>query len=104
MGCLSFNGNKVITTGGGGMIVTADAELAERASYLSTQAKDDPLIPFSVFDHPAFRNNPRLRLVAVDHGGHLGFIARRRPRFWLDGVVMEWVHEIANKQPASLVS
>ena len=26
-----------------------------------------------------------LRLVAVDHGGHLGFLARRRPRFWLDG-------------------
>jgi len=75
-----------------------------RIPALVVQAKDDPLIPFSVFDHPAFRNNPRLRLVAVDHGGHLGFIARRRPRFWLDGVVMEWVHEIANKQPASLVS
>ena len=41
--CFSFNGNKLITTGGGGMIVTADAEIAERAYYLTTQAKDDPL-------------------------------------------------------------
>jgi len=39
--CFSFNGNKVITAGGGGMIVTNDAGLAERARYLTTQAKDD---------------------------------------------------------------
>ena len=39
----SFNGNKLITTGGGGMLVTHDAEVAERARYLSTQAKDDPI-------------------------------------------------------------
>jgi perosamine synthetase len=37
----SFNGNKVMTTGGGGMIVTDDAALADRARYLSTTAKDD---------------------------------------------------------------
>ncbi len=42
LGCLSFNGNKVITTGGGGMILTADDRLAEKARYLTTQAKDDP--------------------------------------------------------------
>ena len=41
--CLSFNGNKIITAGGGGMLVTQDAERADRARYLSTQAKDDPL-------------------------------------------------------------
>jgi len=41
--CISFNGNKIITTGGGGMILTNDQELAEKARYLSTQAKDDPL-------------------------------------------------------------
>jgi perosamine synthetase len=40
-GCFSFNGNKIITTGGGGMLVTNDAEAAERARYLTTQAKDD---------------------------------------------------------------
>lgn len=41
MGCFSFNGNKIITCGGGGMIVTDDDTLASRARYLTTQAKDD---------------------------------------------------------------
>lgn len=40
--CFSFNGNKIMTTGGGGMILTNNAELAERARYLTTQAKKDP--------------------------------------------------------------
>jgi uncharacterized protein len=35
-----------------------------------------------------------LRLLAVEHGGHLGFIARGRPRFWLDGVVLDWMEEL----------
>jgi len=43
MGCFSFNGNKIITTGGGGMIITDDDTLADRARYLTTQAKDDPV-------------------------------------------------------------
>jgi aminotransferase in exopolysaccharide biosynthesis len=43
LGCLSFNGNKIITTGGGGMILTDDSQLAEKAKYLTTQAKDDEL-------------------------------------------------------------
>jgi len=42
LGCLSFNGNKLLTTGGGGMIITADAQLAARARHLTTQAKADP--------------------------------------------------------------
>jgi len=41
--CLSFNGNKLISTGGGGMILTDNSEWADRAKYLSTQAKDDPV-------------------------------------------------------------
>jgi len=43
IGCLSFNGNKLITTGGGGALLTNDDGIAERARYLTTQAKDDPL-------------------------------------------------------------
>jgi aminotransferase in exopolysaccharide biosynthesis len=39
MGTFSFNGNKVITTGGGGMIITDDSDLAERAKYITTTAK-----------------------------------------------------------------
>lgn len=41
--CFSFNGNKIITTGGGGMIVTDNEEWARKAKYLTTQAKDDPV-------------------------------------------------------------
>lgn len=36
---LSFNGNKIVTTGGGGMILTDDVELGERAKHLTTTAK-----------------------------------------------------------------
>jgi perosamine synthetase len=41
LGCISFNGNKIITAGGGGMILTEDDALAHKAKYLTTQAKDD---------------------------------------------------------------
>ncbi len=41
LACFSFNGNKVMTTGGGGMVATDDAALAERVRYLATTAKDD---------------------------------------------------------------
>lgn len=40
---LSFNGNKLISTGGGGMVVTNNEKLADYIRYLSTQAKDDSL-------------------------------------------------------------
>jgi uncharacterized protein len=62
-----------------------------RIPTLVVQAIDDPMIPFSVFAHPAFRVNPCLELLAVPRGGHLGFISRRPPRFWLDSVVLDWL-------------
>lgn len=40
-GCFSFNGNKIMTTGGGGMIVTDNETFAKRAKHLTTQAKSD---------------------------------------------------------------
>ena len=41
-GAFSFNGNKIITTGGGGAVTANKSELIEHIRYLSTQAKDDP--------------------------------------------------------------
>tara|TARA_B100000989_G_scaffold289757_1_gene262039 strand:+ start:1713 stop:2885 length:1173 start_codon:yes stop_codon:yes gene_type:complete len=41
IGCLSFNGNKIITSGGGGMLLTKSKKIYEKANYLITQAKDD---------------------------------------------------------------
>ena len=40
LGILSFNGNKIITTSGGGALVSDDAEIIEKARFLSTQARD----------------------------------------------------------------
>lgn len=41
-GAYSFNGNKIITTGGGGAVTARDAARVDHIKYLSTQAKDDP--------------------------------------------------------------
>jgi dTDP-4-amino-4,6-dideoxygalactose transaminase len=41
IGVLSFNGNKIITTSGGGAIVTASKELKDRAVFFATQSRDD---------------------------------------------------------------
>jgi aminotransferase in exopolysaccharide biosynthesis len=43
IGVYSFNANKIITTGGGGMVVCQDSELSEKVSFLSLQAKTDSL-------------------------------------------------------------
>jgi len=43
VGSFSFNGNKLLTTGGGGMVLTSNPEMADMARYLSSQAKDDPI-------------------------------------------------------------
>jgi predicted alpha/beta-fold hydrolase len=75
-----------------------------RVPTLLVQAKDDPLIPFSAYDHPAFTTNPHLRLIATEHGGHLGFISKTKPRFWLDQVLVHWVLEVRNKVAAGFVS
>ena len=47
-----------------------------RVPALLIQAKDDTFVPFGVYESDAVRKNPRVQLVAPDHGGHLGFIAR----------------------------
>jgi uncharacterized protein len=68
---------------------------AIRIPTLVVCSKDDPLVPFAVYDQPAFRTNPALTLLATEHGGHLGFLSRRSPRFWLDGVVLDWISAIS---------
>ena len=64
LGCFSFNGNKIITSGGGGMIVTNNEELAIRAKHLSTQAKADNF----EYYHDAIGYNYRLTNVAAAIG------------------------------------
>lgn len=64
LGCFSFNGNKIITTGGGGMVVTNDETLASRIRHLSTQAKKDPFTS----DHDEVGYNYRLTNVLAAIG------------------------------------
>lgn len=64
VGCFSFNGNKVMTTGNGGMLVTEDQALAERARHLSRQAK----LPGSDYDHDEVGYNYRLSNLAAALG------------------------------------
>lgn len=75
-----------------------------RVPTLLIQAEDDPMIPFEVYRHPSLNSNPHLRLVSQRHGGHLGFLARHRPRFWLDDTLLGWIGEQLNKQAPVHVS
>jgi len=74
-----------------------------RIPALVVHAKDDPLVPWEVYEHPAFAQNPCLRRLTVEHGGHLGFLSKTKPRFWLDQVLVEWMEEVRNKVPAASV-
>jgi dTDP-4-amino-4,6-dideoxygalactose transaminase len=64
VGCFSFNGNKIMTTGGGGMLVTGNAELAQRAKHLTTQAK----LPGYAYFHNEVGYNYRLTNLAAALG------------------------------------
>jgi dTDP-4-amino-4,6-dideoxygalactose transaminase len=55
-GVFSFNGNKIITTSGGGMLVSRDRELADRARHLATQARE----PEAHYEHVDLGFNYRL--------------------------------------------
>lgn len=79
LGTFSYNGNKIITTGGGGMIITDDAELAKKAKHLTTQAKADA---FEYF-HDEIGYNYRLVNVSAAMGVAQmeqlpGFLARKK--------------------------
>ena len=64
---------------------------AIRVPVLLIQAKDDTIVPFAAYETAAARSNPRIELLATEHGGHVGFVARRPPRLWLDETVINWI-------------
>ncbi|MFH1913472.1 MAG: DegT/DnrJ/EryC1/StrS family aminotransferase [Pseudomonadota bacterium] len=78
----SFNGNKIITTGGGGLLASDDKALIDEARWLSQQARD----PAPHYEHSTIGYNYRMSNVAAAIGlGQLGmldtFVARRRAIF-----------------------
>jgi dTDP-4-amino-4,6-dideoxygalactose transaminase len=64
IGIYSFNGNKIITTSGGGMLVTEEKELAERARFLATQARD----PAPHYQHSTVGYNYRMSNILAGVG------------------------------------
>ncbi|HLE62197.1 MAG TPA: DegT/DnrJ/EryC1/StrS family aminotransferase, partial [Pyrinomonadaceae bacterium] len=66
LGVYSFNGNKIITTSGGGMLVSDDGHLIEKARYLATQARD----PAPHYQHSQIGFNYRMSnvLAAIGRG------------------------------------
>ena len=76
-GAFSFNGNKIITTSGGGMLVTQSSELAGRARYLATQARE----PLPHYEHTEVGYNYRLsNLLAALGRAQLGGLDSRIQR------------------------
>ncbi len=74
MGIFSFNGNKIITTSGGGMLVSADEALITQARFLATQARD----PAPHYEHSQIGFNYRLSNVLAAIGrGQLHVLAER---------------------------
>ena len=75
---------------------------AIRVPTLLIQAKDDPLVPFRIFEQAPLGENPRIELRVTEHGGHLGFLGRRPHRLWLDEALMQWIEpriETASEPP-----
>jgi len=74
-----------------------------RVPTLLIQSKDDTFIPFEMFRHPAIASNPFLRLIATEYGGHLGFLARRGARLWLDETTIEFLKSVMAAVPVSVI-
>jgi dTDP-4-amino-4,6-dideoxygalactose transaminase len=64
LGIISFNGNKIITTSGGGALLTSNEEYAKQVKYLSTQAKEAVLH----YEHKAIGFNYRMSNIAAAIG------------------------------------
>ncbi len=86
-GIFSFNGNKIITTSGGGMLVTRSPQLAERARHLATQARE----PVSHFEHTTVGFNYRLSnlLAALGRAQLRGLDNRIERRKQIDRAYLE---------------
>lgn len=61
-----------------------------RVPTLLIQAKDDTFIPFEMYERAGIESNKYLRLIATEHGGHLGFLSRNGSRFWVDEVAVNF--------------
>jgi len=102
LGIFSFNGNKIITTSGGGMLVSDDPELISKGRFLATQAKD--LAPY--YEHSEVGYNYRMSNILAGVGrGQLRVIETRieqkreifkRYKEYLEPLGFTWLEEDKN--------
>ncbi len=113
---LSFNGNKILTTSGGGMLVSADGDLIDRARYLATQARQPVVhyehtdigfnyrmsnllaalgraqldrLPSIIERRAGFNHRYREALAAIDGVGFQPVPADSRPNHWLSVITID---------------
>ncbi len=72
-----------------------------RVPMLLVHAEDDPFIPIEIYRQPAVERNPWIQFVPVAHGGHMGFLARRTPKFWLNELVIQWMAHLLGDASAT---
>jgi pyridoxal phosphate-dependent aminotransferase EpsN len=98
VGVFSFNGNKILTTSGGGALVTNDAALAQKTRFLATQAKDDA----PHYQHSEVGYNYRLSNVLAGIGrGQMGLLDERVKR---RREIFAWYHEHLARLPGLTVA
>ena len=77
-----------------------------RVPLLVITAQDDPFVPYVSFLAARVEENPSVRFVAPEHGGHCAFVSRfaGAERFWAEERIVEFVEEQGKKRDSSLRS
>lgn len=71
-----------------------------RVPTLIIHAQDDPFVPYACLAHPAIQNNPQVRLLTPEYGGHVGFVAsknsnsRGEDRYWAENRAIEFFQNL----------
>lgn len=70
-----------------------------KVPLLVITAKDDPFVPYESFLQAQIRENPYVKFLAPEHGGHCGFVSRwqGQERFWAEERIVEFVEERSKK-------
>jgi len=68
-----------------------------RRPTLILTAQDDPFVPFGPFQDSSIRENPSIKLIAPQHGGHCGFISQEngRERFWAEARIVDFCKSLS---------
>jgi dTDP-4-amino-4,6-dideoxygalactose transaminase len=93
IGIFSFNGNKIITTSGGGMLVSSDKKIVDRARFLATQARD----PAPHYEHSCTGYNYRLSNILAGIGRAQLHVLQERIKRKRD--IFSWYFKMLSAMP-----